>query len=552
MGMSLGMSTGAAGVSSALVTTASNGAQNVEFRYLSADQAHTDLGDLVRSSISLMTTQVPADPTTPDAFAVAYRTQEQAHSIRSAVSRQRHRVHLVPETAATLTYLRHTGEVAQHATVAIVDFGESGLSVAVVDQVDGTVLHADRTSHVSGTGFDDLIFHHVVGSLTTPHPLRHLDRDLLSARCRVAKEQLSSEPKSHVDIDLQGIRPIEISRTGFDEIAAPTVRVAVEFIRATIADSPRRPEALALVGGGANIPAITAAVTGAFTARVIAVPEPDTATAKGAALLAVSSAIRDYPPTESNRPGSAAKVSGALVGALVVGGLVLGYGVKELAPAPDPNVSPAGTDMFQTTEQVATTTTDEPPATRIPSYDPTPTSEYYPNQVAPPTSEPQTDRTPAQAPDSTTETTPPRTTTPLPTPTAPARPTLPGTEPPQPSWPHIEWPAIPPLWPQVPGESTPNEPSPVAPAPGGPEAAPPPNGAPTAPAESTAPAAPPAPAAPTAPPESVPAAPEGLFPMIPAPGTVAPSAPAGAQPSGAQPGEALTPPATQTVTIPVS
>ncbi|MDT2009637.1 Hsp70 family protein [Rhodococcus opacus] len=537
MGMSLGMSTGAAGVGSALVSTAANGAQNVEFRYLSADQAHTDLGDLVRSSISLMTTQVPADPTTPDAFAVAYRTSEQAHSIRSAVSRQRHRLHLVPETAATLTYLRHTGEVAQHATVAIVDFGESGLSVAVVDQVDGTVLHADRTSHVSGTGIDDLVFHHVVGSLSTPHPLRHLDRDLLSARCRVAKEQLSSEPNAHVDIDLQGIRPIQISRTRFEEIAAPTVRVAVEFIRATVADSPRPPDALALVGGGANIPAIASAVADAFTARVIAVPEPDTATAKGAALLAVSTAIRDYPATESNRPGSAAKVSGALVGALVVGGLVLGYGVKELAPTPDPNVSPAGTDMFQTTQQATTTTTEAPPATRIPSYDPTPTRDYYPNQVAPPTSEPQPDRTPAQVPDSPSETTTPPTTTPQPT--APARPTQPGTNPSQPAWPHIEWPAIPPLWPQVPGESTPNEPSPVAPAPDVPEVAPP----------AETPTAPSAPAAPSAPP--APSAPGGLFPILPAPGTVAPS-PNGTQPSGAQPGVALTPPTTETVTIPVS
>jgi hypothetical protein len=533
--MSLGMSTGAAGVGSALLSTAANGAQNVEFRYLSADQAHIDLGDLVRSSISLMTTQVPADPTTPDAFAVAYRTAEQAHSIRSAVSRQRHRVHLVPETAATLTYLRHTGEVAQHATVAIVDFGESGLSVAVVDQVDGTVLHADRTSHVSGTGIDDLVYHHVVGSLATPHPLRHLDRDLLSARCRVAKEQLSSEPNAHVDIDLQGIRPIEISRSRFEEIAAPTVRVAVEFICATVADSPRPPDALALVGGGANIPAIASAVADAFTARVIAVPEPDTATAKGAALLAVSSAIRNYPATESNRPGSAAKVSGALVGALVVGGLVLGYGVKELAPAPDPSVSPAGTDTFQTTEQVTTTTTDAPPATRIPSYDPTPTRDHSPNPVAPPTSEPQTNRTPEHAPDSSSATTtpPPPTTTPQPTPTAPARPTLPGTNPPQPAWPHIEWPAIPPLWPQVPGESTPNEPSPAAPAPGVPEVAPP-TGTPGAPA------------APAEPPAS-----EGLFPIVPAPGTVAPS-PNASQPSGAQPEAALTPPATETVTIPVS
>ncbi|MCQ4120245.1 Hsp70 family protein [Rhodococcus tibetensis] len=476
MNMSLGMSTGAAGVGSALVTTDSNGSHSVEFRYLSADEAHTDLGDLVRSSISLMTTQVPAHPTTPDAFAVTYRTPEQAHSIRSAVSRQRHRVHLVPEVAATLTYLRHTGEIAQHATVAIVDFGESGLSVSVVDQVDGTVLHADRTAHVSGGTIDDLVFEYAVASLATPHHLRYLDRELLSARCRVAKEQLSTDLNATVDVEFRGMAPTRISRSAFEGFAAPTIRVAVEFIRSTIADSPRAPEAIALVGGGANIPALRAAVRRAFTARVIAVPEPESATAKGAALLAVSKAIEQYPPTESTRPSSTAKVSGALVGALVVGGLVLGYGVRELAPAPDPNVAPAGSDTFHTSQQhTPSTETDTPAATRIPSHDPTPTSDFTPNQVVPTTSSPGWDRSSARMPDSTTGATPP-TTTPH-TPTTSAAPTpRPPTDPTQPNWPHIEWPAIPPLWPQVPGESTPNQPSPAVPSPGEGAPLPPPPG----------------------------------------------------------------------------
>ncbi|MFZ2172730.1 MAG: Hsp70 family protein [Rhodococcus sp. (in: high G+C Gram-positive bacteria)] len=451
MSTSLGMSTGAAGVGSALVTTDPRGVESIEYRYLSADQAHTDLGDLVCSSMSLMTTQVPAKPATPDVFAVAYRTPGQAHSIRSAVSKQRHRVHLVPETAAALAYLRHTGEVARHATVGIVDFGESGMSVAVVDQAEGTVLHADRTAGVSGSVIDDLVIDHVVGALPPPHPLRHLDRDLLAARCRVAKEQLSSEQNTRVDIDFPGIRPILISRSTFEEIVAPTIHSAVEFLRTTIADSPRTPDALALIGGGSNIRTFRTAVGHAFDARTIAVSEPDTAAAKGAAFLAASSAIRFYPATESNRPSSAAKVSGAVVGALVVGGLVLGYGVRELTPSIDTDVSPAGTDTAQTTAQVVP---DAPAATRIPSDDPTPTSDYHPTPGRGiTTSGLPSQPTSASERGSRSETTPTLLTTP-PTsaPTVPVGPTLPGTNQPLPDWPHIEWPDVPPLWPQIPGE----------------------------------------------------------------------------------------------------
>ncbi|GAA3174972.1 hypothetical protein GCM10020255_065660 [Rhodococcus baikonurensis] len=56
------------------------------------------------------------------------------------------------------------------------------------------------------------------------------------------------------------------------------------------------------------------------------------------------------------RSGSTAKVSGALIGALVVGGLVLGYGAKELVPTDDTAVSPVGTGSTTTTVSPEATT----------------------------------------------------------------------------------------------------------------------------------------------------------------------------------------------------
>ena len=59
MGSSLGMSTGSSGVYSALVDTdsaeATPGSLPAETRFVSADQVNTNVGDLVRASIKLMT-----------------------------------------------------------------------------------------------------------------------------------------------------------------------------------------------------------------------------------------------------------------------------------------------------------------------------------------------------------------------------------------------------------------------------------------------------------------------------------------------------------------
>ncbi|QNG19573.1 Hsp70 family protein [Rhodococcus triatomae] len=464
MTASLGMSTGSAGIGSALVSTdvSDRARPNIEYRFLSADQVNTDLGDLMRSAITLMTEQVPSTPTTPDAFAVTYRTRSQLHDVRRAARRQRHRIHLVPEIAAVLAYLRHTGTVAQYSTIAVVDLGSSGLRVSIVDQVDGTALYSAGTEATSGKHIDAALVDHVLAELDVPYSRLQLDHELLLARSRSAKELLSQQETATIEADLLSSAPVSVDRELLAEIAAPYVRQATEFLTESLAASrsavsdpndpnpslpARAPEAIALVGGGANLAALRSAIAEQYRIPLVEIADPDTAAAKGAALLAATPAVAAYPTSggdSAGTPSSTAKVSTALLGALVVGGLVLGYGARELTPPPNPSVSPAGSDIVQTTPP--DTGTEEPASTRIPTQDPIATStdrpwwEYDPTTIdeAPLTTSPNVPN-PAEPPTTTTTpSTPPPTTTPT-----------------RPSWPShglppIEWPDIPTFWPSVP------------------------------------------------------------------------------------------------------
>ncbi|ERB53691.1 hypothetical protein N806_21400 [Rhodococcus sp. P27] len=136
-----------------------------------------------------------------------------------------------------------------------------------------------------------------------------------------------------------------------------------------------------------------------------------------------------------------------MIGALVVGGLVLGYGAKELVPTDDTAVSPVGTGSTTTT--VSPEATPSTGSTIIPSHDPLPsvvgsTFPQYGYPTTPFDSQPfdthsytthQYTLPPAPIPDTSTTTTPPTTTT-----TTPNWPTIPGiTLPDPPAW----WPTLP-------------------------------------------------------------------------------------------------------------
>ncbi|WP_067683454.1 Hsp70 family protein [Nocardia miyunensis] len=383
MRTSLGISAGNEVVCSALVATAPNGAQEFDYRIVSADAAHSDLGDLVASSIELMTTQMPrefvyprgahaAGPATasgepfptPGAIAVAYRDREQAVAIRSAIGRQRRDVQLILESTAALTYLRHTGLLDRYETVGLIDLGASGMTVSVADVADDVVLHSERTDNVSGNAMDELIYHHLLDCHFARRGTRP-NRTMLINRARAAKEHLSIAPA--VTIDHVAGQPLKLTRADFGELIADLLHEAAVFAAAVFARAPKYPRAVTVIGGCANMAAVVNGLADLLDVVVLTVPEPEAATAKGAALVADSVQPSAFPVISLGsdaKPGTFAKLIGTLAGAVVVLGLVVGYGVKELVPTADHDVTPAGTTR---TADFPTTTTTPPPTTLPPS-----------------------------------------------------------------------------------------------------------------------------------------------------------------------------------------
>ncbi|WP_156371323.1 Hsp70 family protein [Nocardia arizonensis] len=364
MRTSLGISAGNEVVCSALVSTAPNGAKSFDYRVVSADAAHSDVGDLVASSIELMTTQLPTNrigydiafpidvrsaaaksagrEAVPTSVAVAYRGKEQAQVIRAATGKQRD-LRLIPEGAAALTYLRHTGLLDRYDTVAIIDLGATGLSVTVADHVEGDILRSERTTAISGNAIDDLIYHHLVDLHYARRGTRP-NRGMLTNRGRAAKEHLSVA--NAVTIDHVAGQPLKLTRADFDELIAELLRDTAGFTAAVFTRAPTYPEAAVVIGGGANIPAVVSTLCNRLDLPVHTVPDPEAVIAKGAALVADSAQPTAFPVANlapAAPAGTITKVMGTLAGAIVVVGLVIGYGIKTFAPTADDEVSPAGT-----------------------------------------------------------------------------------------------------------------------------------------------------------------------------------------------------------------
>ncbi|MEU4841034.1 Hsp70 family protein [Nocardia testacea] len=462
MRTSLGISAGNEVVCSALVTTAANGARTFDYRVVSAD-AHSDLGDLVASSIELMTTQLPAShsheavfgtqlPATqtsgldvmadrpPTGVAVAYRSKEQAHAIRLATGKQRE-PQLVPETTAALTFLRDTGLLDRYATVAVVDLGASGCTVSVADPADGTVLHTARSTAVSGRAVDDLLYRHLVDQHYARRGTRP-NRSVLVNRARTAKEHLSVTQA--VTIDHIAGKPLKLTRADFESLSAGVWREMARFASMTFGLADRAPEAVVVIGGGANIPAVLETLRGELGLPVLTVPDPDAVIAKGAALLADTA--RSTAPIGALAPDKSGntllKAFGTVAGAIVVVGLIVGYGVNTMAPSSDEEVSPAGTTssaQLPTTATIAPTTTTVVPGTteelpQQPVEEPADAGEPSTTFAEPPvTGEPGTGEYPSTSEVPSTSGEPSTSTTPS---TEPSPPTLR----PDPNLPHIPFP----------------------------------------------------------------------------------------------------------------
>ncbi|NIH86047.1 Hsp70 family protein [Amycolatopsis granulosa] len=130
------------------------------------------------------------------------------------------------------------------------------------------VTHAEPAEPVSGKVLDDLLFDHVRDRCGEVAP------SALRLVCTEAKERLSVLPETEIG-------PVRVTRAEFDRLARPGLLATLEPLRRY-----ERLSAVLLVGGTAAVPLLADLVVGLTGCRAVTEPEPATAVARGAALVA--------------------------------------------------------------------------------------------------------------------------------------------------------------------------------------------------------------------------------------------------------------------------
>jgi len=370
MPTSLGISVGTSGVGSALRVDTETGS-TTEYRRLAADSDRSrELGDLVFDAVSLMCAHLADRPVVN----VAYRTDEQAETVRLAAEREGRHVRLVPETAAMLAFLRTVGLRSEAGTVAIADLGATGTTVSVLDQSTGTVLRSARTEEVSGNALGTRIYERVLRSTSTMRTRRRIDSELLAARCQGAQEVLTTADVARIDIAEAGPdASVTLTRADLHELSADLADTAAAFTRRICTGSTPHPRTLALVGGAAGVPALADAIAGAFDGDTMRVAEPASAAAQGAALIGESAEAAAYPLVGSSRTRrgkTSGRLSGTLAGVLVLSAILAGFATEHFAGR---DTAGGPVSPLMTSGAVPPANEDAPRApteTAIPSQDP--------------------------------------------------------------------------------------------------------------------------------------------------------------------------------------
>ncbi|WP_460720876.1 Hsp70 family protein [Nocardia heshunensis] len=294
------------------------------------------------------------------ATAITYRDENHARSIRAELARRQFtNYELVPDVVAALEFLEYSGELQGFGTVALYDLGASGLSVTVVDTATRQVCFTERTSDISGDYLDSLIREQQIASGRIAHPPDHTGLAALDALCREAKEQLSSSNAVALP-STEGL--VLLSQENFEALIMLAVESSARMTRDVILRSEQPVQAVALLGGCAQIPLVARVLRRWLGVPVTVPAAPDTVVTRGAALLARPVMARPAPapfptavhdsapaapaePTQSWPTGHRAAVeksgrrreislAGVAVGALVVVaaiGITLGWGSQVLS-----------------------------------------------------------------------------------------------------------------------------------------------------------------------------------------------------------------------------
>ncbi|MEV0682711.1 Hsp70 family protein [Nocardia sp. NPDC050378] len=227
------------------------------------------------------------------ATTVTFRSEPQARAIRAAMARrQLTNYQLIPEAVAAVHFAHATADLREVATLAVYDLGSSGLTVSVVDARTSDVHQCERISDISGDYLDSLIREQQIASGRIAHPADPAGLAALDALCRAAKEQLSTSNAVALPSE-QGL--VLLTQENFEALMMLAIESSARMTRDVIIRAQHPVQAVLVIGGGARIPLIARVLERTIGVPVIVPLEPETALARGAALLARPAQVAQAP-----------------------------------------------------------------------------------------------------------------------------------------------------------------------------------------------------------------------------------------------------------------
>jgi hypothetical protein len=206
---------------------------------------------------------------------------------------------LVSDAAAALTALQAEPGLPTRGVVALCDFGGTGTTITLADASNGyrSIGAAVRNTDFSGELVDRAVMAHVIADLSNAGTvdvagtaaIGSLQR--LRAECRAAKERLSRGAVTTLFADVPGFRgDVRLTRSELDDEIRQPLAAFLDALRELLFRNRIHPAdltAVATMGGGANIPAVTTALSEQLRVPVITGRHPEVTAARGAALRAV-------------------------------------------------------------------------------------------------------------------------------------------------------------------------------------------------------------------------------------------------------------------------
>jgi hypothetical protein len=222
------------------------------------------------------------------------------YALRTALGRvpewSQQPVFLMPDVAAVLAALQANPGLPDDGIIAVCDFGGSGTSITLVDAAWGnqpagaTMRDTDFSGELIDRALLDYVMTDLRGDGSPDAGPANGSPAGQRGQVRNAKEQLSTSTVTELKIDLPGFHSdIWVTRAELDGAIREPLDGFLDTLQEVLDRNSIPPaglSAIAAVGGGANIPAITDGLSQRFGVGVISPSRPHLTAAIGAALVA--------------------------------------------------------------------------------------------------------------------------------------------------------------------------------------------------------------------------------------------------------------------------